>query len=308
MAGLILAFAAAGNLLSSYGYAYRYSFGITSAILLILLTIKVVCFPKSLIEGFENPLIASVMPTFSMSLMILAAYVKPFLAAAALGVWILGLIIHTLLLLCFTRKYILDFNIKKVLPSYFIVYVGIVCGSVTAPAFGLANLGQYIFWFGFAAYLLLLPLVLYRILAVKEILEPAIPTITILAAPASLCLAGYLNTFQEKSLYVIIFLAILSTATLIPVLAYMPRMLKLKFYPSYSAFTFPFVITAIAIKGTYNFLLLEGMKIASLWYLAKFLEIWSIVIVIYVLIKYISFISSDLNPNTNSRIKQTQSV
>ncbi len=285
MAGLILALASTGNLLSTYGYPYRYSFGIASAILLILLIIKVIYTPKSLTEGFENPVVASVMPTFPMSLMILAAYIKPFLPAVALGIWVLAFIIHALLLICFTIKYILHFNIKKVFPSYFVVYVGIVCGSVTAPAFGLASLGQYIFWFGFAAYLFLLPLILYRVLAVKEIQEPAIPTITILAAPASLCLAVYLNSFQEKSLIIIVFLGILSTVMLISVLAYMPKMLKLKFYPSYSAFTFPFVISAIAVKGSYDFLAKAGMKIASIWYWGKFLEVWSVVMVIYVLIK-----------------------
>lgn len=308
MAGLILSLASTGNLVSHYGYVYRYSFGTASAILLFLIIYKAACLPKSLVEGFENPVIASVMPTFSMGLMILSTYIKPFLPTAALGIWVLGLIIHTLLMICFTMKYILDFKIKKVFPSYFIVYVGIVSASVTAPAFGLANFGQYIFWFGFTAYLCLLPLILYRVLIVKEIEEPAIPTITILAAPASLCLAGYLNSFQEKSLIVIMFLGILSTVMLISVLAYMPKMLKLKFYPSYSAFTFPFIISAIAVRGLYDFLGKAGMNAALILYWAKFLEVWSVAMVIYVLINYIYFLTSDSKSVIPGRIKQTQSV
>jgi len=307
-AGLILALAAAGNLMSTYGYAYRYSFGISAAILLILFIIKIMYLPKSLIEGFENPVIASVMPTFSMSLMILATYIKPFLPTAALVVWVLGLMLHALLIICFTMKYILNFNVKKVFPSYFIVYVGIVCGSVTAPVFGMSNLGQYIFWFGFAAYLLLLPIILYRVLSVKEIQEPAIPTITILAAPASLCLAGYLNSFQEKNLMIIVFLSILSTVMLISVLTYMPKMLKLKFYPSYSAFTFPFVITGIAFKGAYAFLVKAGIEISSILYLVKFLEAWSVSMVLYVLARYVSFIISDSESIGKKSITKAQSM
>jgi exfoliative toxin A/B len=67
-------------------------------------------------------------------------------------------------------------------------------------------------------------------------------------------------------------------------------MLRIKFYPSYSAFTFPFVITSIAIKGTNAFLVSIDSGIPYLGYFVNFLEIWSILMVAYVLIKYSNFI------------------
>lgn len=307
MAGLMLALAAAGNLVLSYGNAYRNIFGIISAVVMLLLTIKVVTMPKSLGEGFENPVIASVMPTFSMGLMILSTYIKPYIASAAYGVWLIGLILHIVLIIYFTKKYILNFNMKKVFPSYFIVYVGIVSASVTAPAFGLAHWGQYIFWFGFIAYLLLLPLVVHRVFTVSEIPEPAIPTLTIFAAPASLCLAGYLNSFQEKNIMIVGLLGTLSIIMFIAVMLYVPKMLKLQFYPSYSAFTFPFVITAIAIKGTNGFLANIGRGIPSLIYLVKFLELWAVMMVIYVLIRYVGFIVSSAGTSIPTDKKPTLS-
>ncbi|ABR49841.1 C4-dicarboxylate transporter/malic acid transport protein [Alkaliphilus metalliredigens QYMF] len=307
MAGLMLALAATGNLMLSYGSNYRNFFGFVSGILLILLTVKVLSIPKSLREGFENPVIASVMPTFSMGLMLLSTYILPYAPSSAYGIWLLGLIIHIFLIIYFTKKYILNFNIKKVFPSYFIVYVGIVAGSVTAPAFGLSHWGQYIFWFGLVTYLILLPFVLYRVLHIKEIPEPAIPTITIFAAPASLCLAGYLNSFPEKSMVMVGFLGFLSLVMFISVMIHIPKMLKSKFYPSYSAFTFPFVITAIATKGTNAFLLSAGISIPSLVYLVKFLELWSVGIVLYVLARYIFFLTPRSEVETSAIKKQPQS-
>ncbi len=59
--------------------------------------------------------------------------------------------------------------------------------------------GKFNSWFVLYSYLILLPIILYRITKVKEIPEPALPTIVILAAPASLCLAGYMNSFQNKN-------------------------------------------------------------------------------------------------------------
>jgi exfoliative toxin A/B len=137
---------------------------------------------------------------------------------------------------------------------------------------------------------MLLPVVLYRVLKIKEIPEPALPTITIFAAPASLCLAGYLNSFPDKNIFIVGFLGILSLLMFVAVIAYMPKMLRINFYPSYSAFTFPFVITAIAIKGTNAFLLGIDNGLPILGYFVYFLEIWSILMVAYVLIKYSNFI------------------
>lgn len=290
--GLMLGLASTGNLVLSYGNVYRNIFGIISGIILALLIAKILIIPQSIKEGFENPVVASVTPTFSMSLMLLSTYIKPYLPSAAYVLWLCGLALHCILIILFTKKYILHFNLKKVFPSYFIVYVGIVCASVTAPAFGLLKLGQYIFWFGFAAYLILLPVILYRTLIVKEIPEPAIPTIAIYTAPASLCLAGYLNSFQSKSMLIIGFLSVLSLLMFVYVIVNMPKLLRLKFYPSYSAFTFPFVITAIAIKGTHTYLMKLGNTIAFLSYFVNLLELWAVIMVAYVLVKYIMFIIS----------------
>ncbi|MDF2890110.1 MAG: C4-dicarboxylate transporter [Clostridia bacterium] len=80
IAGLMLALAAAGNLLLSYGGIYRNLFGVIAGIVLVLLLAKVLIMPKAIKEGFENPVVASVMPTFSMGLILLSTYLKPYAA------------------------------------------------------------------------------------------------------------------------------------------------------------------------------------------------------------------------------------
>ncbi|MCG0275448.1 MAG: TDT family transporter [Thermosediminibacteraceae bacterium] len=291
IAGLMLALAATGNLVLSYGEVYRNIFGVLSAVILFLLIIKVCTMPKSLLEGFENPVVAGVMPTFSMGLMILSTYIAHYFYTVAYYLWFVGLIIHFLLMFYFTKKYIFNFNIKKVFPTHFIVYVGIVCGSLTAPKFGLIGLGQFLFWIGFTSYLILLPLIIYRVVVIKGIPEPAIPTIAIFSAPASLCLNGYLISFQEKNVTMVAFLSILALVMYISVMVYIPKIMRLKFYPSFSALTFPFVITAIAMNNTYAFAIKKGMNFPLLFmFLTKFSELWAIVMVIYVLIRYTIFI------------------
>lgn len=289
---LLLALAATGNLVLSYGNMYRNIFGIFAAIIFILILAKIIIYPKKVAEDLNNPVIASVFPALSMGIMLMATYIKPLFPSLAFGIWVIGLILHMVLILYFTIKYVFNFNIKKVFPSWYIVYVGIVVGSVTAPAFEMANVGKILFWFGFISYLILLPIILYRITKVKEIPEPALPTITILAAPASLCLAGYMNSFQNKNMFIVWLLLALSQFTLLYVLVQLPKLLKLPFYPSYSAFTFPLVISALSLKLTNAFLVNAGKEIAILKYIAKFEELLAVIMVLYVLLRYIVFLFS----------------
>ncbi len=290
---LLLALAATGNLVLSYGNMYRNIFGIFAAIILILILAKIIIYPKKVAEDLNNPVIASVFPALSMGgIMLMATYIKPLFPSLAFGIWIIGLILHMILILYFTIKYVFNFNIKKVFPSWYIVYVGIVVGSVTAPAFEMTNVGKILFWFGFISYLILLPIILYRITKVKEIPEPALPTITILAAPASLCLAGYINSFQNKNMFIVWLLLALSQFTLLCVLIQLPKLLKLPFYPSYSAFTFPLVISALSLKLTNAFLINAGKEIAILKYIVKFEELLAVIMVLYVLLRYIVFLFS----------------
>lgn len=292
VAALFLALAATGNLVASYGSIYRNIFGIIAGIFFILLLIKIIKYPKKIAEELKNPVVASVFPAFSMGIMLIATYVKPLVPALGFILWIVGLVLHITLILSFSRKFLVGFDIKKVFPSWYIVYVGIVCASVTAPTFDMAHIGRIVFWFGFICYLILLPIVLYRVLKVKGVPEPASPTLVILAAPASLCLAGYMNSFQDKNLPIVWLLLILSQLTLLYVLTQLPRLLKLPFYPSYSAFTFPLVISGISIKLTNGFLMNIGKEISLLKYLVKFEEILAVVIVLYVLVRYIGFLFS----------------
>lgn len=293
IAGLMLALVATGNLVGNYGNQYRNFFGILGAMVFLLLTTKFLTNWRTVKEEFSNPLIASVAPTYSMGLMILATYIKPVLPTFAYGVWLSGLVIHVLLMIYFTRAYIINFSIKNVFPSYFIVFVGIVAGSVTAPVFDSLLIGKILFWFGLVAYLLLLPIVSYRMFKVKNLPEPAQPTITIFAAPASLCLAGYMSSFPEKSLFMVGFLTGISVVMTLAVLVDLPKLLKLQFYPSYSAFTFPFVISAIALKKTIGFLASIDQNIVLLKPLGLIEEWIAVLMVLYVLLRYVNFLFAD---------------
>ncbi|WP_350343003.1 TDT family transporter [Proteinivorax tanatarense] len=298
IAGLMLACATLGNLLAIYGSFFRYLFGALAFCILALILIKVIVMPKSLVTAFENPVVASVLPTFSMGLMVLSTYFTSFILFANV-MWFSAVLLHLILMAVFTFKYILNFDIKAVFPSYFVVYVGLVVGSISAPAIGQQSIGQVIFWFGFLSYLVLLPFVLYRVIKIKAMQPPALPTLVILTAPASLCLAGYISSFPQPNNALIYFLSGLAFVMFVAVAIKIPNLLKSEFYPSFSAFTFPFVITAVAFKNLSSINDFYGYMI-----FARFLEIWATIMVIYVVIRYLMFLLSLEFPIAQTKKKQ----
>lgn len=297
ISGLVLGLAATGNLVQSHGEVYRNIFGIISSILAVLLIIKIFTSFEQTKKDLQNPVIASTFPTFSMAIMILSTYLKPYSDPLARFLWIFGLGFHIVLIIWFTINFVTKFDIKKVFPSWFIVYVGIVSGSVSSKAFGYESIGRILFYFGLISFIVLLPIVIKRVFAVREIPEPALPTLTIMTAPAGLLLAGYMNVFENKSYAVVLALLIISQILYIYVLTKLPKLLNLKFYPSYAAFTFPTVITAIGLKGAANYLkgVNESFKFLSSVAFAE--EIIAVLLVVYVLIRYISFLSSNIKSN-----------
>ncbi|GAA0086481.1 TDT family transporter [Clostridium sp. CTA-7] len=290
ISGVMLGFAALGNLLQSYSESIRLVCGIISLILGLLLICKIVIYPSMIKEDMKNPIMAGVSATFPMAIMLLSTYIKPFIGPKAIYIWYLGILLHLTLIVYFSIEFILKFNIKKVFTTYFIVYVGLAAASVSAPAFEKTNIGTLAFWFAFILCMILLVVVTYRYAKYKEIPDPAKPLFCIYTAPVSLCLAGYIQSVQTKSLLMITFLSILSFIIYIIVLFKLPKYLKMPFFPSYSAFTFPFVISGIGMKMNMTYLTKIGYNMEFLKYVVLLQTIIATVLVIYTLFRFILFL------------------
>lgn len=287
-AGVMLGLAALGNLLQSYSEGVRLVFGALALVLWVCLVLKTIFCWKGVRQAMEDPVVASVSGTFPMATMLLAVYAKPFAGAAAAQIfWFLGIALHIALILWFSVKFFGRFHLDKVFASYYIVYVGIVVASLTAPAFEMAGtVGTYAFWFGFVCLIALLILVTIRYVKLPVQKDPAKPIFCIYAAPVSLCLAGYIQSVSPKLPAMIIGMLLASSALYIVVLAKLPGLLKLPFYPSYAAFTFPMVITAIAAKQSMACLTNLGYAVSWLSPLVLAETVIAAVLVIYTLIRY----------------------
>lgn len=83
--------------------------------------------------------------------------------------------------------------------------------------------------------------------------DAAMPNISTFCAPLSLLSASYLAAFSKPQEGMVLFLLISSQVLYAFVVLQLPRLLNRPFNPGFSAFTFPFVISATSLKMALTF-------------------------------------------------------
>lgn len=303
-AGVALGLAALGNLLQPLTEILHLACGAIALLLVAMLIVKIVLFPQLIRDDLHNSILASVSGTVFMVLMQLATYLAPFAYYPAFALWAAAVIAHMGLIAWFSKRFLTQFKLHEVFPTYFICYVGIIVASVTSPVFGMQPVGLILFWFGFSCYLVLLGLVTYRY-AKHEIPEAARPLFCVYAAPMSLSLVGYLTVTSQPNVWLVAAMAVLAQALFFLVVANLPKLLRLKFYPSYAAMTFPFVITATALGQATAFFRAGGATLPLAFDVVFYLETaLATIMVLYVLGHFLHFFFRRIEQPNNATVLQ----
>ena len=286
--GLILAILSLGKIFADFSNI----FFIIGSILIFLIFLKLVLHYDIFINELNTLITLSTFGTFSMALMLFSTYLKPLFLplsqSIAFGIWILGIIIHLSILIIFTKNYVIkDFDIETVFATWWIVYIGITMASITAPAHNLQQYGFIFFGVGFILMIPTLILISYRYLMFTAIDDKNKPFICIYTALFSILIVGYVNALTINGNFLSI-IYIGACIFYIFAIFHAIRLLiieRLKFMPSFSAFTFPFVISAIATGEAYKFF---GFGVLN--YLFYIQAIIALILVIYVSYKYMIFL------------------
>ena len=293
LAGLALAIASLGlsweNVADLDGAAQGLG-ALLAGVILIPLFLKFIMNPVILKQELQHPVASSVIPTLTMATMVVANAISHIYFQLGLAISWFAIILQ----FCFFATFIFyrskHFNLKQVLPSWFIPPIGLVLAIVTHPGGLPTILSNSILILGLLSYAVLLPIILYRLFSSDTLDNNLKPIITIIATPASLLIVAYLVAVSEIHLLLfglLLFVAIVMTLYVYTIL---PSLLRLPFSPTYSAFTFPLVVGAIALFKSAQLLLQEGvdMKWVSLMIqLANIELIIATAMVIYVSFSFI---------------------
>ncbi|WP_022943175.1 TDT family transporter [Psychromonas hadalis] len=231
---------------------------VIASFLLTSLLLKFVFNPSLLKQDLAHHLSGSIVPTFSMALMVVANNINHFNHSLALLLWLVAILLHLSFLVTFIYYRVQDFKFEHILPSWFIPPVGIVVAVVSFPGGDLLIVANSLLMFGLVAYAILLPTMLYRYFFHSKIADHEKPTITVFAAPASLTLAGYLTITEQPNPLLVLLLACIALMMTLFIYVSFSKLLRLPFTPAYSAFTFPLVIGATAMFKTSHYLLNSG--------------------------------------------------
>lgn len=307
MSGLALGLASLGWCISNLFpalFVLKPLSALLAGFILLLLVLKFAHQPALFRADLADPIVGSVLPTTAMTIMVISHSIAAYSHLIATVVWLLAIALHLGLLTSFVYFRSRNFELNQLVPSWFIPPVGFVVADVTFNGMAaLQPLAMGLWYLGVIFYLLLLPFMIYRLCRGSTIPQQIQPTIAVMAAPASLCLAGYLSVHPMPAAGVVF--ALLSIAIIMTLAIYLAfiQLLRLPFSPAFAAYTFPLVIGVTAISKVVTWLGSEHLSqgwLSLLQYLVWFELVVAIAVISHVCIHYVRFLLKISTANSES--------
>jgi len=223
------------------------------AVLLTLYLVKIIRFRTAVAAELGHPIHLNFFPTISISLILLAIASLPHWPGAAGVLWVLGTSLHLLLTLYVMGVWMHHehFEIHHLNPAWFIPVVGNVLVPIAGVQLGFVELSWFFFSVGILFWLILFVIIMYRTLFHSPVAERLMPTFFILIAPpavgflAYVQLSGGVDAFARILFYSGLFLTLLLATQA-------KRFLRLPFYLSWWAYSFPLAAMTLATLAMYQ--------------------------------------------------------
>ncbi len=215
--------------------------------MIILVLIKLICSSTSFWQQLTDPGTGPLLSIIPMSLM-LASLNLPI--SGAQWLWGIAVTAQLLLLLGFTISRMQNFRLEKLSPTWFIPTVGIAVAPLTNPNLNTSLFDLLILAIAITAYFILLPLMIYRLLCKAPLARESLPALALFSAPPNLCLVGYLTLYPTPNIWFSTLLISLAITMTLFSYSTIIKQRQHAFSPAISAFTFPLVIGAAAMRSS----------------------------------------------------------
>lgn len=237
---------------------------LTIALFVTLLTcygLKLLRFPALVKAELAHPVKLNFFPTLSIALILLGTALLPYDAYISLACWSVGATLHLGFTLFVLSNWMhqTHFEITHISPAWFIPVVGNILVPIAGVQHASAEVSWFFFSIGLVFWLVLLTIIFYRMFFHHPLPARLLPTLFILIAPPAvgfvswLQLTGEVNAFARILYYSALFLTLL-------LLTQAGRFLKLPFFLSWWAYSFPMAAVTIATLLMYQQLQLVFFK------------------------------------------------
>ena len=221
-----------------------------AALVFVLLMIaygcKAILSPQLVLAELAHPVRLNFLPAFSINLILLGILMTPWHQALGLELWRLGAVVHLLLTLIIVSVWLnSERPADSINPVWFIPAVGNVLVPLAAVPAGQVLLAWFFFSIGLFFWLSLGTMVLYRLITGPALPAPMRPSLAILMAPPAVAALSLQALMGEMTVWVFGLYAVALFTFLLLVLQ-IPHFLKLPYFPSWWAYTFPSAAFTVA--------------------------------------------------------------
>ncbi len=271
---------------------------IVAMLLLVATIFKLFLSPKDFYNGIKSPSGLSMFSSFSMSFMLISTWMKGFLGKANIYIWIIGVVLQVLIMIIFTIKYVLNFNIKYVFSSWFLVYSGMGIAAITCNDFGMIVFGRWVLKFTELISLVILPFILVR-LKFRGSTDAAKPIFSLVSVPLGIILPAMIGINKNVSIDLVKFFFVIVQILLLWVLIDMSIRLLDGFYPSWSCYAASITISVYSTMFAKNYFELKNKYNAFMESLFYFECVLAFIVCALVLLAY--FINTLEDPELHKK-------
>ncbi len=202
-------------------------------------------------EDYHHKIRSNFVAAISISLLILSIAYMGCCPFAALFMWYLGTISHTIIMFNVVKQWVNhEFDIAHFNPAWFIPVVGLVLIPVAGVDYVPTGVVLFYWASGVVFWLIFFTIALYRIIFHPPLPAKLTPTLFMLMAPPAVIFISYIRITMHFDITAKIFLSIAIFMAVL--LIFVKRQYsKIGFFMSWWAFTFPIDALAIAFTLAY---------------------------------------------------------
>lgn len=255
---------------------------VVSICLLAIYIARCVAVRGSLRSDLSDPIGACVFCTLPMALMVLSQYMP-----WTLGPWVLciGIAIQFCLMALIILRHPRALR-EDLHACVFVPFVGIAAAGISAQSAGQVLIGTICTAFGIAMAVLLMPFVARRYIRDPVPSGPRRPLMFISIAPFALCTTAAVGCGDTFPLWLVCVLYIIGLSAYATVVVRLPSVIRSGFKPTFSALTFPLVISATSTRAMSSVLPSMSLPLTILFVMQAVL---AVTVTLYVLTETIRF-------------------
>lgn len=269
---------------------------VASLILIVLTFASFLLNPRKIVESFKTSVGMSLFSSITMALMMISIWMKGVFGKANIYIWVMGVVLHTLILVIFTIRYVMNFNIKNVTPSWFLVYIGIGIGAITCEDFGMIVFGRAALSFIVVASIVLtIPITISMFFNRQRIKNAYKPLFSLISIPLGIIIPAYIFISDNINVNLVFWMMVVLQIIFVIVLISSVMQIFNGFYPGWSCYTISGSITLYATSIANDYFKLKKMEYIFVQYILDVEYVIVFVVCAIILLAYLINVLDDPN-------------